>query len=59
MALSTLFKSGYYSFGFHVQLSKTKIKCNYKLRGHVLLLNLNSAGILNSELGEITIPIIA
>jgi len=52
MAFSTLFKSGHYSLGFHVRLSKTKIRCDYKLRGHVLLLNLNSVGILNSEMGK-------
>ncbi|KAM8704965.1 hypothetical protein ACLKA7_009426 [Drosophila subpalustris] len=50
---TTLFKSGHYSLGFHVQLSKTKIKCDYKLRGHVLLLNLNSAGVLNTELDNL------
>ncbi|XP_034488299.1 circadian clock-controlled protein-like [Drosophila innubila] len=50
---TTLFKSAHYSLGFHVRLSKTKIRSDYKLRGHVLLLNLNSAGILNSEMDNL------
>jgi len=58
MAFSTLSKSGHYSLGFHVQLSKTTIKCDYKLKGHVLLLNLNSAGILKSEMGKLILIVV-
>ncbi|KAH8312585.1 hypothetical protein KR044_011575, partial [Drosophila immigrans] len=47
---TSLFKSGHYSTGFHVSIPKIILKCNYKLRGHVLVLNLNSAGVLNSEI---------
>ncbi|XP_062126067.1 circadian clock-controlled protein daywake-like [Drosophila sulfurigaster albostrigata] len=50
---TSIFKSGHYATGFHVQLSKITLKCNYKLRGHVLVLNLNSAGVLNSEIDNL------
>lgn len=49
---STLHKSGQYSLGYHVRTSKLNITCNYKLKGHILLLNLNSMGILTSNLGK-------
>ncbi|EDV92789.1 circadian clock-controlled protein daywake [Drosophila grimshawi] len=50
---TTLFNSGHYSLGFHVHLSQIGITCNYKLKGHVLVLNLNSSGILRSELDNL------
>ncbi|KAH8358398.1 hypothetical protein KR093_000041, partial [Drosophila rubida] len=47
---TSLSKNGYYTTGFHVHLKKISLNCNYKLRGHVLVLNLNSAGKMVAEI---------
>ncbi|EDW67425.1 circadian clock-controlled protein daywake [Drosophila virilis] len=50
---TTLLNSGQYTLGFHVHLTRINITSNYKLKGHVLLLNLNSAGILSADLDNL------
>ncbi|XP_017846235.2 protein takeout-like [Drosophila busckii] len=50
---TTLQQTGSYSLGFHVQMPHVNISSSYKLKGHVLLLNLNSAGKLNAELDNL------
>ncbi|XP_030370410.1 uncharacterized protein LOC115621031 [Scaptodrosophila lebanonensis] len=47
---TTLIGGGQYTLGFHVQMAKIKIESEYKVKGHVLLLNLNSVGNMSAEL---------
>ncbi|KAH8417806.1 hypothetical protein KR222_006229, partial [Zaprionus bogoriensis] len=50
---TTLHKAGQYSLGFHMLAPKLNLTSNYKLKGHVLLLNLNSVGVLKSGLDNL------
>ncbi|TDG44995.1 hypothetical protein AWZ03_008556 [Drosophila navojoa] len=50
---TTLYNTGHYNLGFHVHLTQIDLTSKYKLKGHILLLNLNSTGVLTSKLDNL------